>query len=450
MILRDEGPRLPACLASVQGLVDRVVVVDTGSQDDTVAVARSLGATVLHWPWKADFSAARNHGLAAMGPGWMLVLDADERLAPGAGAALQQAIAAGGFDAGQLPIHNASRLGAPPASVLSGACRLGEPTHIARLFRLQPDLRWEGAVHERLRSRTGRRLLTRSIDAPILHEGYADPALLRGDKLARNLGILRAMAEVSGPDPLPWIYRCRAALRAGEPAEAEVASEGAWMRLLAWTAAGKAPPTGCFTLAALRADLQLRRGEADAALATVQAAQAWGSHPNLDLMRARAQVVRAAGCAGLARQSCLSDAAEAAGRARLAHGLPQTDELSAGATSWAAAELLGLSQLMAGHPRPRAACEPRWPSCPRTGPAWPGRPRPRPGSASRSCCWRRILGPPWPPPSRCWACPGPMPGRWPRRPAGRWAAPDDAALFKTQARARSRAGWLSPHRRSLP
>lgn len=82
MIVRDEAARLGACLASVAGAVDEAIIVDTGSQDDTVAIAQQWGAQVYHYPWQADFAAARNAALSYVNSEWVLVLDADETLTP--------------------------------------------------------------------------------------------------------------------------------------------------------------------------------------------------------------------------------------------------------------------------------------------------------------------------------------------------------------------------------
>ena len=63
MIVRDEQENLPHCLESVRGLFDEIVVVDTGSKDRTVEIARSFGAKVFHFTWIDDFAAARNVAL---------------------------------------------------------------------------------------------------------------------------------------------------------------------------------------------------------------------------------------------------------------------------------------------------------------------------------------------------------------------------------------------------
>jgi hypothetical protein len=85
VITLDEEERLPACLASVEGVVDEIVVVDTGSRDRTVEIARRAGARVEPIA-RGDF---RGHGISkqraldlATGT-WVLLLDADERLTPG-------------------------------------------------------------------------------------------------------------------------------------------------------------------------------------------------------------------------------------------------------------------------------------------------------------------------------------------------------------------------------
>ena len=65
MIVRDEEENLANCLESVRGVFDEIVVVDTGSQDRTVEIARSFGARVFDFPWVDDFAAARNEALFA-------------------------------------------------------------------------------------------------------------------------------------------------------------------------------------------------------------------------------------------------------------------------------------------------------------------------------------------------------------------------------------------------
>ena len=83
MIVKNEARSLARCLQSVQGVVDECIVLDTGSSDDTVAIAQAHGARVGHFQWVDDFAAARNAALAMSSAAWNLVLDGDEWLAHG-------------------------------------------------------------------------------------------------------------------------------------------------------------------------------------------------------------------------------------------------------------------------------------------------------------------------------------------------------------------------------
>ena len=80
MIVKNEEANLRECLESVKGVVDEIVVVDTGSTDKTIEIAEEFGAKVFHFDWISDFSAARNFALSKSNGNWILYLDADERL----------------------------------------------------------------------------------------------------------------------------------------------------------------------------------------------------------------------------------------------------------------------------------------------------------------------------------------------------------------------------------
>lgn len=78
MIMRNEEKVLPRCLKSVEGLVNEIIIVDTGSVDDSCNTAKRLGARVLPRKWDDDFSAARNYGLGVASCAWILIMDPDE------------------------------------------------------------------------------------------------------------------------------------------------------------------------------------------------------------------------------------------------------------------------------------------------------------------------------------------------------------------------------------
>jgi tetratricopeptide (TPR) repeat protein len=80
MIVRDEEKMLPHCLKSVRSVADELIVVDTGSKDNTISIAKGFGAKVYHFEWCDDFATARNECLKHATSDWILQIDADEKL----------------------------------------------------------------------------------------------------------------------------------------------------------------------------------------------------------------------------------------------------------------------------------------------------------------------------------------------------------------------------------
>lgn len=143
MIVKDEAATLGNALASVKDVVDEIIVVDTGSTDDTVAVAQSHGAEVPTFPWVKDFAAARNASLAHATGDWVLVIDADEVLQPDVATllkALDQGQPLGGIPAENILAVNLLRLelGAIQAPY----------TLITRFFRRLPGITFNRPYHE--------------------------------------------------------------------------------------------------------------------------------------------------------------------------------------------------------------------------------------------------------------------------------------------------------------
>ncbi|WP_152643423.1 glycosyltransferase family 2 protein, partial [Anaeromyxobacter sp. PSR-1] len=196
LIAKDEERMLPGCLESVRGVADEIVLVDTGSTDRTRELARAAGARVLERPWDDDFAAPRNLAAAHATGDWILPLDADERLAPAAGAALRRALRGAAFDVGLVRCHNADAPDAPAAEVLSGARRAGPPALLPRVVRRAPGLRWAGRIHESVldwAAARGGRIVP--LDLDVVHLGYAKEIWDGRGKRARNLALLRRRAE---------------------------------------------------------------------------------------------------------------------------------------------------------------------------------------------------------------------------------------------------------------
>jgi len=104
LIARNEARCIARCLDSLSPWVDRILLLDTGSSDDTADIAARHGADVRHLPWPGDFAAARNHALACADADWNLIVDADEWLL--SGGEMLRGWCAGPPRLGQICIHS--------------------------------------------------------------------------------------------------------------------------------------------------------------------------------------------------------------------------------------------------------------------------------------------------------------------------------------------------------
>jgi len=81
MIVKNEERWIEGCLKSVKSIVDDIIIVDTGSTDATISLAKPFNPTIFNYTWRNDFSDARNIGLNAAKTPWIMMMDADERIA---------------------------------------------------------------------------------------------------------------------------------------------------------------------------------------------------------------------------------------------------------------------------------------------------------------------------------------------------------------------------------
>lgn len=191
MIVRDEERFLRPCLESVRGVVDEMVVVDTGSRDSTVAIAKEFGARVLEYAWNDDFAAARNQALRAAKGRWMLALDADERLDAGSASHIREASRRGDCEVGFLKFVNVTEQG--PS---------GQEWLAPRLYRIRAGMRYIGRIHEQVVQPPGR-IRSRVIDAVVYHHGYTPSLYSERRKRERTVRLLeRALEDPEARDPL--------------------------------------------------------------------------------------------------------------------------------------------------------------------------------------------------------------------------------------------------------
>ncbi len=191
LITKNEEKFLGQCLKSIQGLAQQIVVVDTGSTDRTVEIAREFGAEIHALPWADDFSAARNAALEHATSDWILMLDADEELPAAQHAHLRADLQKPGSIGYRLPLVNLGQEG-------------DGHSFVPRLFRNAPGVFYHGRIHEQvfpslvaLAKPWG--LGTNLGTAELLHHGYTKELVKDRNKIERNLRLLRlAVGENPG------------------------------------------------------------------------------------------------------------------------------------------------------------------------------------------------------------------------------------------------------------
>ncbi len=194
MIVRDSSQTLPACLESIRPWVDEMVIVDTGSIDETPRIVESFGGRLFHFPWCDDFSAARNESLRHARGQWLFWMDSDDTIPTECGRQLRSLID-GELDPALLGF--VMQVHCPGAG--EGGDRESDVTVVdhVKLFRNRPDLKFEGRIHEQIlpaiRRAGGDVAWT---DLYVVHSGSDPSPAAQERKRQRDLRILeRELAE---------------------------------------------------------------------------------------------------------------------------------------------------------------------------------------------------------------------------------------------------------------
>lgn len=182
MIVRNEERFLEGCLESLSGVVDEVVVVDTGSSDASKDIALAYDARVFDFPWNGSFADARNEALGRSEGRWILYIDADERFVSGGRGAVEKELSRPGYAAHTVKFHP-----------ITGYTSYRE----YRIFLNDPRIRFEGVIHESMVAGMNNAAEEDGLaigDSPfsIIHTGY-DGELTH--KHERNLPLLKKQIE---------------------------------------------------------------------------------------------------------------------------------------------------------------------------------------------------------------------------------------------------------------
>ena len=198
MIVKDEEYFLARCLEAVRDHVDEIIIVDTGSTDNTRSIAANFSDKIYDFEWVDDFSAARNYSLEQATGDWILVLDADELIAELDLLRIRETINNANDDAYFLIQYNYNNdplvkdwVPVTEQSQYSAGYRGYRRNPIGRLFRAACNIHFQGAVHEIIdHSLAGLRVST--LEIPIHHHMDDNPAKRKKD---RQLNYLRMISK---------------------------------------------------------------------------------------------------------------------------------------------------------------------------------------------------------------------------------------------------------------
>ena len=181
MIVKNEEKYLRECLNSVKDIIDEIIIVDTGSTDDTINIAKEFNAKIYNYKWIEDFSDARNFALNKSTGDWILYLDADERLSAKSINKLKNIIKKNELSGYRCIVNSIDDINGKPNLM-----------RYTRLFHNNPSIRFKGKIHEQIDDsllENGYKISDTDIE--IIHVGYNIENGELKNKAMRNLKILK-------------------------------------------------------------------------------------------------------------------------------------------------------------------------------------------------------------------------------------------------------------------
>jgi len=213
MIIKNEEVFLEKCLLSIQDWVDEIIIVDTGSDDDSVNIARRFTDKVYFEPWEGSFSKARNQAALHATGDWIFIIDGDEELIAGNGPKLRGAVMSAG---------NADAFFITTVSIYGGGHKTSRHNS-ERLFRNNGIIHYESIVHNRVVGHT----TTKPTKIEIMHYGYNVDEKKTNEKFIRTEALLNKQIAEAPEKPLPHHYLGTAYLAKGLFRECIVESDKA-------------------------------------------------------------------------------------------------------------------------------------------------------------------------------------------------------------------------------
>lgn len=201
MIVKNEEKNIERALSWGKAVVSEQIVVDTGSTDRTVEIAKKMGAQVYFFPWQDDFSLAKNFAISKCRYPWIAMLDADEYFSEQDAKKMKDYIALVEKDPKVHGLRTAIADIDPNGQVVS-------LDSTVRLFRNREDIRYRRAIHEQLCLTNGEdfRPANCGNNLTVLHTGYQAEALSKKLKENRNINLLQKELEKNPEEFDLYVY----------------------------------------------------------------------------------------------------------------------------------------------------------------------------------------------------------------------------------------------------
>ena len=204
LIVKNESEHIENCLRRIVNAVDEIVIVDTGSTDDTIEIIKNFPKIkIINFEWCDDFAAARNAAMPHIKSDWVIWIDADEYLYEEDVEAIKEVAAM--FRDVKAPVL--IRIGI--------MCQNDDGSifgkyYIPRMFRMKDNFIFSGRVHEQLiivgkDMYYNQNVYSKAVRIRLLHHGYKLSILEERNKLDRNIRLLKKMVDENPYDPA-WLF----------------------------------------------------------------------------------------------------------------------------------------------------------------------------------------------------------------------------------------------------
>jgi len=264
MIVKDEEKNIEKALAWAKDIAFEQIVVDTGSTDRTVELAKKMGATVFHFDWINDFGAAKNFAMDKAKGNWIAILDADEYMPAEDALETMNILENIQSDPTTLKQYDGIRNSWVQLDDFDNITTIKT---VIRIFRNSPELRYKGKIHETVLIQNSK--IYEAANLRIMHTGYAPSATKETGKRERNINMLRNELKHDPDNPNIMIYLADS-IKGDGALESRIEAENLYLKALSGKRKADTPVKQLaydFLIPRFSGDIRYKNGEPDTDLA---------------------------------------------------------------------------------------------------------------------------------------------------------------------------------------